>query len=225
MKKTVKKKRYKIKYQNIIICFLIVYLLYIMINGFINLGITNIYVVNNLFLNDQEIIEFAQIENYPSSFKNSSEKIQKRLEENIYLKSVKVYKKNLTEVYIEVEENTPLFYRDSVNKTILSDGTEVSGFIDSPTLINYVPDTIYDKFVTKMNNVDINILKRISEIEYNPNNVDDERFILTMTDGNYVYLTLYKFDNINSYVDIIKNFEDKKGILYLDSGEYFKVLE
>ena len=43
-----------------------------------------------------------------------------------------------------------------------------------------------------------------------------------MNDGNYVYLTLKKFDNINKYVDMIKSFDNKKGILHLDSGEYFK---
>jgi len=38
-------------------------------------------------------------------------------------------------------------------------------------------------------------------------------------------LTLYKFENINSYLEVMKRFENKKGILYLDSGEYFKVYE
>jgi len=225
MKQTIKKKKYKIKYQNIIICFFIVYLLYIVITNFINRSITNIYIINNSFLNDQEIIETAQIENYPSSFKNSTKKITDKLEENIYIKKANVYKKNQTEVYIEVEENTPLFYISSSNKTVLLDGTEISGFINSPILINYVPDTIYDDFVLKMASVEKDVLKKISEIEYNPNDVDDERFLLTMTDGNYVYLTLYKFNSINSYIDIIKNFENQKGILYLDSGEYFKVME
>ena len=46
-----------------------------------------------------------------------------------------------------------------------------------------------------------------------------------MQDGNYVYLTLDRFRNINNYVEIIRKFEHKKGILYLDSGEYFKVFE
>ena len=46
-----------------------------------------------------------------------------------------------------------------------------------------------------------------------------------MNDGNYVYLTLNKFLKINSYLDIVKEFNNKKGILYLDSGEYFKILQ
>ena len=42
-----------------------------------------------------------------------------------------------------------------------------------------------------------------------------------MSDGNYVYLTLNKFMKINNYLEIVKTFNNNKGILYLDSGEYF----
>ena len=76
-----------------------------------------------------------------------------------------------------------------------------------------------------MSSLDYDTIKRISEIKYDPNEVDEERFLLTMSDGNYVYLTLEKFEVINNYVDIIKTFNNKKGILYLDSGEYFKIME
>ena len=50
-----------------------------------------------------------------------------------------------------------------------------------------------------------------------------------MNDGNFVYLTLAYFDKMNSYVnihlDIVSKYGNKKGIVYLDSGEYFKILE
>ena len=37
---------------------------------------------------------------------------------------MKVYKKGLTKVYIDVVENKPLFYYESSKKTILTDGRE-----------------------------------------------------------------------------------------------------
>ena len=50
-----------------------------------------------------------------------------------------------------------------------------------------------------------------------------------MNDGNYVYITLYTMEKLDSYTDIMgkmsQKFEGKHGILYLDSGQYFKVLE
>ena len=46
-----------------------------------------------------------------------------------------------------------------------------------------------------------------------------------MNDGIYVYLTLSKFDKINDYDEIVSTLGDKKGILYLDSGEYFEIFK
>ena len=46
-----------------------------------------------------------------------------------------------------------------------------------------------------------------------------------MDDGNSVYLTLTKFKMINYYNDVLKQLEGRKGILYLDSGNHFKVME
>ena len=80
-----------------------------------------------------------------------------------------------------------------------------------------------------MSSVDKNILEQISEIKYEPNDKDDGRFLLSMVDGNYVYITINKINMMNSYMDIMlemqRKFENKHGILYLDSGKYFKVLE
>lgn len=223
MKKKVKKK-YRLKYQNILVILLSIYLLFFVTYTLINKKISNIYIINNNYLTDQEIIEIAKIENYPSSLGNSCSKIKKRLLKDIYIKNVKVYKKNITEVYIEVEENRPLFYNSTTNKTILLNGTLVDKSFSEPFLINYVPDTIYKDFIKHISNISVDVINRISEIKYDPNEVDVERFLLTMNDDNYVYLTLNKFESINSYIDIIRKFEGKKGILYLDSGEYFKVV-
>ena len=151
--------------------------------------------------------------------------MKKRLEKNIYIKKAKITKKYLREVHITIEDNYPLFYDSDKKKTILLNKKKTTEKLNAPLLINYVPDTIYNLFLEKMSSLDYDTIKRISEIKYDPNEVDEERFLLTMSDGNYVYLTLEKFEVINNYVDIIKTFNNKKGILYLDSGEYFKIME
>ena len=43
------------------------------------------------------------------------------MKKDIYITDVKVYKKGFTKVYIEVLENEPIFYYQSLEKTILSD--------------------------------------------------------------------------------------------------------
>ena len=103
----------------------------------------------------------------------------------------------INKVYINIKENYPLFYYSSENKTVLYNGNKVDDKFSTTTVINTIPNTIYDKFLKKLQSVDKTILNRISEIEYKPNDVDEERFFALMNDGNYVYLTINKFLTIN----------------------------
>lgn len=223
-KKVTRKKR-KLNIKRTLFSLVVLFLFGMVIKWVIGIPIKNIYIYNNQLLSDQEIIELAKIETYPSTFKNLSFMIESRLKENKYIKDVKVTKKKLTEVHIEVFENYPLFINRLTNKTVLLDGTTVDEVFPVPTLINIVPDTKYQVLMEKMALLDREILSRISEIEYAPNEVESNRFLFYMNDGNYVYLTLEKFPSINSYVDIIKNFKNKKGILYLDYGNHFTIID
>ena len=58
---------------------------------------------------------------------------------------------------------------------------------------------MFNKLVEKYDVIDENIRLMISEIEYYPNDIDKERFLFTMNDGNYVYITIYKTLAINEY--------------------------
>lgn len=223
MKRKKKKNIRKLKYKNIFVFFFFGLLLFTFIYTFVNLSITNIYIKGNNLLTDQQVIEIAELENYPSTIKDTKTVIKNRLEKSSSIIKATVTKKNLTKVYIEIEENRPLFYNSNTNKIVMLDKTEIDGNVDTPYLLNYIPDTIYDKFLDAMINVDANVINRISEIEYKPNDIDKELFYLAMDDGNYVYLTLSTFDKINNYITMIEKFENKKGILYLDSGEYFEI--
>ena len=57
------------------------------------------------------------------------------------------------------------------------------------------------------------------------NNLDKDRFLLYMNDQIYVYITLTKIEVLNNYNEITKSLEGKKGILYLDSGNHFEIIE
>lgn len=224
-KKNKTKQKRKISKKKILIFLLIVFMVLFIIK-LLNTNISNIYISGNNYLTDQKIIDIAGISNYPNTINNLSFKIEKRLEKNKYINKVKVEKNVLlNKVYINIEENYPLFYYSIKNKTILYNGDEVDGSESITSVINSVPDSIYEELINKTKKININILNRISEIEYSPNEVLKERFFLLMNDGNYVYITLDKFSALNKYLDIIKKFDDKKGVLYLDSGEYFDVFD
>ncbi len=221
------KKKVKIRYGRIFFAFLILGCIFLLFSFFYEAPIKNIIIKNNLFLEDQEIIDLAGIREYPSNMQNSSSKIKQRLENNTYIKSAQVKKNIKGQVIIEVEENYPLFYYQSNNKTILLDGKEVNANFEVPLVINYIPNTKYEPFLEEMQKISKEVLSRISEIKYDPNEVDDGRFLLSMSDGNYVYLTLTRFSIIDHYIEIISKpeFVGKKGILKLDAGNSFEILE
>lgn len=215
----------KIRYKRLIIFLVILILIVFVVLKFLFLRISNIYVSGNILLSDQEIIELAGLSNYPISLLNLSNSIESRVSKSQYISSVKVSKKNFTRVYIDVVENRPLFYDDSTSMTIFSDGTSSSQIFNVPTLTNGVDSSIYEEFLKELSLIDLTVFNNISEIEYAPNNVDKKLFLFSMNDGNYIYANIDRFVSINKYFDMVVNFNNHKGILYLDSGEYFKILE
>lgn len=221
-----KKKKRKLNKKRFFTFLISFFLLSFVIIKVFNSNIKNIYIKGNELLTDQEIIDIAGIQNYPTSINNLSVTIEKRLEKNQYILEANVTKSKLaSKITIEVKENYPLFYYLVKGKTVLYNSDKVTKTITVPTVINKIPNTVYDKFIKAMRRVDKTILYRMSEIEYSPNDVDSERFFIFMNDGNYVYLTLNKFLSINKYIDMAKVFDNKKGILYLDSGEYFDIFD
>ncbi len=226
MGKNRKKKKRKLNKKKIIIFLIVLFLLFFLIYKIFNTNISNIYIKGNNFLTDQEIIDISGLNEYPNSINNLPSKIEKKLNNNKYILSSNVKLKGFFDkIYIQIEENYPMFYYQTENKTVLFNGDKINDNFTTITVINAIPNTIYEKFIQKLQKVDRIILDRISEIEYKPNEVDEERFLILMNDGNYVYLTLNKFLTINKYLDMIKSFGGKKGILYLDSGEYFDVFD
>lgn len=233
--KKIKVRRIKLKklFFTLVLFSLIIFLLIKMFNQ----KIKNIYVTNNTInaiLKEQYIIDVAGINNYPSLIKVSSIKIKEKLKNNIFIKNVNVYRKGLYTIYIEIIENSILFYNSSNNTYVLEDKNEITyndimelypkliTHIPSvPTLVNYVPENIYNNLIEQMSSLDDSILNHISEIRYVPNNVDQERFLFTMNDGNYVYITPSRMNLMNKYLDIVTKVDNKKGTLFLDYGIYF----
>ena len=221
----VKKKRLKIRYDRIVICLILFLLVGYICYFILNKSITNIYIYNNEVLKDQYIIDEAGLRDYPSTLTFSTTSIKNKLEEDPLIKKATIKRLLFRGISITIEENKPLFFYQTENKTVLENNEMVQEKFDVPVLINFVPDKVYKEFINKMSEINDDVFKRISTIKYDPNDVDSGRFLLSMNDGNYVYLSINKFTDINNYIAIMRKFENKKGILYLDSGEYFKVME
>lgn len=227
MKKKVVLKK-KIKIVSIILLLLIAFLVFFLVKVLLGIKIQNIFITNNRYLSDEYIIEKAGLENYPSYFKQLSFSISNKLEKDPFIKKATVKKQFFGVINIEIEENNVLFYKENDKKYVLEDKTEVDYLpysVSTTGIVNYIPDTVYDKFVKKFSNLDYEVRSKISQIKYDPSEYDDSRFMLYMTDGNYVYATLTKFDSVNYYNEIYPTLGGKKGILYLDSGNHFQEIK
>ncbi len=228
MKRAKKKRKLKVK-KHVLVFFIllfIVYLLYLFFREFIGFDIKNIYVYGNKLLKDQEIIDQISFNNYPNFYTTSSLKIKKKIKENEIVKDVKVRKVFFQKLKIYITEYNVLFFNSQTEEYVLENGKRIKNITDNwdiPTLINYVPSEQYKSLLKKMNKINKNVIDKVSEIKYDPNEVDPDRFLLFMNDQNYVYLTLTKFDLLNKYDEAVKQLEGKKGILYLDSGNYFEI--
>lgn len=224
MKKRVKRKFNPLKFLSfiafIIICyFLTVYLL--------DIKTKNIVVLNNNYYSDEKIIETSGIENYPKFLSLNTNKIKKKLLKLDLIENVTIKKKWNFVLELTIKEKKILYLVRSENKYRLSDNKlyDLDDVLSVPTLINYIPESNEKKFANAFKNIDNNIISMISEIEYSKTSYDSDRFLLYMNDGNMVYVTTTKLKSLNKYVDIVSKLENKKGILYLDSGNYFEIKE
>ena len=227
-KKIVKKTR--IKLFSLLIVLLVLLGLFFCVYFSLQVDTKNIIVKGNNYLNDDYIIELANIKNYPSFILLKTHNREKKVSSSKYIDSCKIKKKLGFVLEVNVVENKALFYDTNKDKYVLSNNSEVpvediSRDFRVPRLLNYVPDKKYSKFVSGMENVKGDILSKISDIEYQPNDYDKDRFLLYMDDGNVVYLTLTKFKMINHYNEVLTQLEGHKGILYLDSGNHFQIKE
>lgn len=227
-KKIVKKKKLKL-----LPCFIVLLLLgglSFLVKLLLQMPIENLIVENTSYLNDDYILELAGVKNYPSFFLSSTADMKKKLEESPYIEEATVQRKFFLTLVLSIKENKPLFINDTNHTVVFSNKKEVA-VVDEidlfrvPRLINYVPDNKYQSFLEGMSAIKKDILGKISDIEYQPNEYDKDRFLLYMDDGNMVYLTLTKFNMINYYNDVLSQLEDRKGILYLDNGNHFQIME
>lgn len=224
-KKMVKRK--KLKMFRLLLILFILGGIFFAIYLYLHASIQNLIVEGNQYLSDDEILTQAEVIDYPSFYFSLSSSIKKKLLKSPWIKKVSVHREFYHIVTIEIEENQPLFQEKETGKVVLENKKKITTdkTLRIPTLMNYIPNTKYPKFIKKMKKIDQDILGKVSEIEYQPNEYDKDRFLLYMDDGNSVYLTLTKFEMLNYYNDVITQLEGRKGILYLDSGNHFKIME
>ena len=221
-----KKVHRKLNKKDLLVIVLTLYLFIMAFYYCFNLPIKSIVIKGNTNTLDEEIIKLGNINSYNKILGLNTKKVKNDIMENKAITSVKIKKQLNGTLLINVKEQNILFY-NLLNKVYVYENGKtsenVSNKLGIPTLINYTPSDIYDNLIKKLNNINIDILKKVSEIEYSPDIknekvIDKNRFLLRMNDGNYVYINLANMDNLNKYEEIYATLDEKqKGILNLDS--------
>lgn len=185
----------------------------------------NIIISGNSYVSDLEIIEVASIKHYPPLFQIRSSDLKKKILTLDYVKDVSIRRNLIGQLFIEIEEEKPVFYNRDNAKFVFASGKEITtqdlqGF---PVLINYVPNEIYERLIKEMEKTNTDVMKLISEIEYQPwvsddVVIDDTRFFLRMNDGNSVYVNLINWEKLNNYMAIYSTLGTAHGFLQLDSS-------
>ena len=226
---TKKVKKLKLNIKAFIILLLILYLIGMLLYTFFTMPIKNIYIKNTNLLTDNEIIEIAGIKKYPSIFKIHKNNLETKIAQLDLVKDVSVEKKLNGKLIITIDEARALFYNQSTEQVVLSNGKSVSNkdiYLGIPTLINFVPNDLLTNFINALTKIEPSIISMINEIEYSPDisediTIDDQRFKLYMNDGNIVYINILNIDRLNNYIEIYASISSTadgvKGTLYLDS--------
>lgn len=225
MKKKKKVIKRRIKWKVVLKIILLLFCVFLIGFCLFQIKTKRIIIKGNELLSDNDIIVATGFKNYPYLFRVSTKEIKEKILSFDQVETVTIHKSILGTLTIEIIENKPLFYNRNNNKLVLSNKKEIesSQLYGVPTLINYVPDSYYERLIEKLKKIDANVIKLISEIEYQPwksNDVmiDETRFFLRMSDGNSVYVNIIHLEKLNNYIEIFASLEDKKGTLYLDSS-------
>ncbi len=223
------KKKKRLKLIPFLLFVLVIAGIVFLIDVLLDTRVENIVIKGNKIVTDQQIIDEAGLSNYPSFYKTTSYNIKKTLEKNSFIKEVKVKRSFYHVLTIEVSEHKVLLKKETTGKLVLENMNEVTTDQEIPytvpRLVNDVPQNKYNELLKNLLKVKSNVRSSISEFYYDPNEFDKDRFLLYMDDGNSVYLTLTKFRMINYYNDVLPQLDGKKGILYLDSGNHFQIME
>lgn len=223
------KKKKRLKLIPFLLFVLVIAATFFLVDVLLDTRIENIVIKGNKIVTDQQIIDEAGLSNYPSFYKTTSYNIKKALEKNSFIKEVKIKRSFYHVITIEVSEYKVLLKKETTGKLVLENMNEVTTDQEIPytvpRLVNDVPKDKYSKLLKNLLKVKKSVRSSISEFYYDPNEFDKDRFLLYMDDGNSVYLTLTKFRMINYYNDVLPQLDGKKGILYLDSGNHFQIME
>lgn len=222
-----KKKKKKLNIKRTLAFLLFIYIFCYGIYYLVNQPIKHIEIKGNNLVLDSEILRVSRLKDYPSIFKYSSKTLEKKIKTIKLIDDVDVKKWFGHVVKIEIIENKVLFYYQ--DKIVLSNGNIIKNDLDYvygvPTFVSEIKTDKLNNFITGFSELEDNIIYEMNEIEYYPLTndegkvIDEDRFKITMNDGNTIITNSKSVSVLNKYNDIYASLGGKLGTINLDTNE------
>ncbi|MCR4581912.1 MAG: FtsQ-type POTRA domain-containing protein [Bacilli bacterium] len=237
-----KKKTRKILNIPRIIVFLLIIYIIVSLGMYVYKEKVHRYEISGLnYYKEIDIIRMLELEDYPVLLSLNRKELKEKLESDPLIISANIKYGLDFSLKIEIEENTPVLMIKSSKNVVLRDGNQIpyeDRFGALPMLLNNTPTESLVALAENLSKVDSGILYMISEITYTPYNssntlLDNNRFLLSMSDKNQVYINAKNCEWLNEYLNVIANnritdagtfyFDGKSGKMIYKKGKVEEV--
>ncbi|EKN66343.1 cell division protein FtsQ [Neobacillus bataviensis LMG 21833] len=197
--------------------------------------VKHITVKGNEVYTKSELIKLSGITNDTNIWKVSKSDVTSKLGQLSEMKKaiIKIQWPNTIQIQVKEHKRVAYLKQDTTFFPVMENGkilkdrkTEIIP-VNSPILFEFTEGKVLNQMVKELEILPSEILNSISEIHYSPKKTDQYHISLFMNDGFEVSATLRTFsEKMSHYPSIISQLDpNKKGIIDLEVGSYFKAFE
>jgi len=199
--------------------------------------VRNIEITGNHLYSFEDLEKMSGIDSKTNIWTIKKDKLTEKLKDSGGIKSAKISIVFPNTVHIDVKEYRKIAYFEVKNEFIpllengemLHDRAMTNSPYDAPIIkdIKSEDNKVIKKIGGELNKLSAEVYNAISEVRYTPKNTDKWRVTVYMNDGNQVLASLSSFsDKLQHYPSIISQLNtDKKGVIDLEVGSYFKAFD
>ncbi|TFB23295.1 FtsQ-type POTRA domain-containing protein [Filobacillus milosensis] len=197
--------------------------------------IQSIQVSDNRVVTEEDIIGLSELSTNQSFWMIDVEDVEQKVSEHLEINNVDVERSWYNQVNIIVNEHSRVGYVKSSNQfyPILENGKILKEIQletprgDAPILYGFSNEEQLSRLTNHLSKLDESIVQLISEIYWEPDDMNQDQLRMFTTDGQEVIASIHNFsEKMKVYPSISSQLTpDMKGILYIDVGAYFQPYE
>ncbi len=179
-----------------------------------------LHVRGQKYLGEEEILKDAKIKKKDRVYLHFPRQIKNRVEKNPFVKTAEVRLKPFSQTaFISIEEKQALAYDD--HKIYFEQGLsralpkDLSVLETLPYLHEIKDEKVMKHLFVQLPKINDASLLAISEIEHQPDDLDEMFLKLTMNDGYYVFTSIETLPLLNNYATIISGVDPENRCIHI----------